>query len=150
MGKTKVLFICVHNSGRSQMAEAFLNRYGGEEFQVESAGLEPTEINPLVVEVMAEEGIDLAGKKTQSVFDLFRVGRLFDYVITVCDDANEAKCPVFPGVTHRWHWPFPDPSKLSGTREEQLAQLRVIRDQIKDQVLRPFKTPFRTQDTFAS
>ncbi|MDY0306650.1 MAG: arsenate reductase ArsC [Desulfovibrionaceae bacterium] len=150
MGKTKVLFICVHNSGRSLMAEAFLNRYGGEEFQVESAGLEPTEINPLVVEVMAEEGIDLAGKKTQSVFDLFRVGRLFDYVITVCDDANEAKCPVFPGVTHRWHWPFPDPSKLSGTREEQLAQLRVIRDQIKDQVLRPFKTPFRTQDTFAS
>ncbi|WP_449242275.1 arsenate reductase ArsC [Desulfovibrio sp.] len=150
MGKTKVLFICVHNSGRSQMAEAFLNRYGGEEFQVESAGLEPTEINPLVVDVMAEEGIDLAGKKTQSVFDLFRVGRLFDYVITVCDDANEAKCPVFPGVTHRWHWPFPDPSKLSGTREEQLAQLRVIRDQIKDQVLRPFKTPFRTQDTFAS
>jgi len=150
MGKTKVLFICVHNSGRSLMAEAFLNRYGGEEFQVESAGLEPTEINPLVVEVMAEEGIDLAGKKTQSVIDLFRVGRLFDYVITVCDDANEAKCPVFPGVTHRWHWPFPDPSKLSGTREEQLAQLRVIRDQIKDQVLRPFKTPFRTQDTFAS
>ncbi|WP_415519197.1 MAG: arsenate reductase ArsC [Desulfovibrio aminophilus] len=150
MGKTKVLFICVHNSGRSLMAEAFLNRYGGEEFQVESAGLEPTEINPLVVEVMAEEGIDLVGKKTQSVFDLFRVGRLFDYVITVCDDANEAKCPVFPGVTHRWHWPFPDPSKLSGTREEQLAQLRVIRDQIKDQVLRPFKTPFRTQDTFAS
>jgi Protein-tyrosine-phosphatase len=150
MGKTKVLFICVHNSGRSLMAEAFLNRYGGEEFQVESAGLEPTEINPLVVEVMAEEGIDLAGKKTQSVFDLFRVGRLFDYVITVCDDANEAKCPVFPGVTHRWHWPFPDPSKLSGTREEQLAQLRVIRNQIKDQVLRPFKTPFRTQDTFAS
>lgn len=150
MGKTKVLFICVHNSGRSQMAEEFLRKYGGEEFQVESAGLEPTEINPLVVEAMAEEGVDLAGKKTRSVFDLFREGRLYDYVITVCDDANEAKCPVFPGVTHRWHWPFPDPSRLSGGREEQLAQVRAIRDQIKAKVLQPFAEPFRTQDSFVS
>lgn len=149
MGKTKVLFACVHNSARSQMAEAYLRKFGGEDFEVESAGLEPTEIDPLVVEAMAEEGIDLAGKKTQDIFELYRQGRLFDYVITVCDEEIENQCPVFPGVTHRWHWPFPDPAKTTGTHEEKLAQVRIIRDQIKERVRKPFDRPFRTQNTFA-
>ena len=135
--KTKVLFVCNHNSARSQMAEAFLKKHGGDRFLVESAGLQPTRINPLVVEVMKEEGIDLSGHGTQSVFELYKEGRLFDYVITVCDQETEKLCPVFPGITRRLHWPFPDPSRLEGSREEKLAALRKIRDLIKKAVLEP-------------
>jgi arsenate reductase len=124
----KVLFICVHNSARSQMAEAYLRQFGGDEFQVESAGFEPTEIDPLVVEVMQEEGVDLSGKQTQSAFDLYKEGRMFSYVITVCEESMESQCPVYPGMTHL---PFPDPAKAQGTREERLAQVRAIRDRIK-------------------
>jgi arsenate reductase len=131
MDKKRVLFICVHNSARSQMAEAYLNTLAGDEYQAESAGLEPTTINPLVVEAMREEGIDLSGKGTQSVFALFREGRLFDHVVTVCDDASEKQCPIFPGVVVRGHWPFPDPAEVEGTREEKLVQVREIRDSIK-------------------
>lgn len=127
----KVLFICVHNSARSQMAEAYLNAFGGGEFVAESAGFEPTEINPLVVEVMKEEGIDLSGKQTQSAFDLYREGRMFSYVITVCEESVEKQCPIYPGMTHRLHLPFPDPAEVRGTHEEKLAQVRVIRDRIK-------------------
>lgn len=127
----KVLFICVHNSARSQMAEAFLRRLGGDDFAVESAGFEPTVINPLVIEVMAEEGVDLSDKKTQSVFELFKLGRIFDYVITVCDESVDEKCPIFPGMTHRLHLPFPDPGKVQGTQDEKLARVREIRDMIK-------------------
>jgi arsenate reductase len=148
MSRTRVLFICNHNSARSQMAEAFLQQIGGQDFEVESAGLEPTVINPLVVEVMQEVGIDLSGKMTRSVFDLYRQGRLYDYVITVCDDADEAKCPVFPGVARRWHWPFPDPAKVRGTRQEQLEQVRAIRDQIRQRVERPHDTWFRAESPF--
>lgn len=129
----KVLFICTHNSARSQMAEAYLRKLGGDDFEVESAGFAPTFINPNVVTVMAEEGLDLSGKKTQKVFDLFTQGRLFDLVITVCED-EEGKCPVFPGVTHRLHLPFPDPSTIQGSQEEKLEQIRKIRDQIKSAV----------------
>ncbi|SKA89499.1 protein tyrosine phosphatase [Paucidesulfovibrio gracilis DSM 16080] len=149
MSKVRVLFICNHNSARSQMAEALLQRFGGEEFEVESAGLEPTQINPLVVEVMQEEGIDLSEKRTQSVFDLFRAGRLYDYVITVCDDEQEKKCPVFPGVANRWHWPFPDPAKVTGSHEEKLAQVRAIRESIKERVRNPFTGSFRTDSPFS-
>ncbi len=127
----KVLFICERNSGRSQMAEAYLREFGGQDFEVESAGLEPTTINPLVVEVMREDGLDLSDKKTQSVFDLFKAGNRYVYVITVCDGAADAKCPVFPGITHRMHVPFPDPAKVAGSHEEKLAQVREIRDKIK-------------------
>lgn len=128
----RVLFICVHNSARSQMAEAYLRQMAGEGLTVESAGLDPTVVNPLVVTVMAEEGIDLSGKKTQKVFDLFRDGRLFDAVVTVCEESLEGQCPVFPGVTHRLHLPFPDPAAVTGTDEERLAQVRRIRDAIKE------------------
>ena len=130
----KVLFVCIHNSARSQMAEAFLKKLGGSDFEVESAGFEPTAINPLVVEVMLEEGIDLALMGTQSVFDLFKKGRVFTHVITVCDDSQESKCPIYPGMTHRLHLPFPDPGTLTGDREEQLRQARVIRNSIKQAI----------------
>ena len=129
--KLKVLIICQHNSGRSQIAEAYLEKIGGDRIHVESAGLEPAAtVNPLVVEVMREEGFDLSRKKTQSVFELFKQGSIFDHVITVCSD-TELRCPIFPGITQRWHIPFPDPAKVTGSHEEQLAQVRSIRDMIK-------------------
>ncbi len=150
MDKLRVLFICTHNSARSQMAEAFLRQFAGDSFEVESAGLEPAaQVNPLVVAAMAEVGIDLSGKKPQSVFDLFRAGRIYDYVITVCDAEGEGRCPIFPGLTRRWHWPFPDPASVTGTPEEQLEQVRAIRDQIRQHVQRPFDEAFLRQDPFA-
>lgn len=127
----KVLFICVHNSARSQMAEAFMNTLGQGRFQAQSGGLKPTQINPLVVEAMAEEGVDLSGKATSSVFEYFRKGRLFDVVVTVCNEAEEEGCPVFPGVTHRLSLPFPDPERFQGTRQERLNQVKTLRDNIK-------------------
>ena len=130
----RVLFICVHNSARSQMAEAYLQRFCGEAAVVESAGLDPTALNPLVVAVMAEEGIDLSAKRTRRVFDLYRDGRLFDYVVTVCEEAIEEQCPVFPGVTRRLHLPFPDPAGLVGTDEERLEKVRDIRDRIRERM----------------
>ena len=143
MKKTKVLFICVHNSGRSQMAEAYLKKIGGEKFEAESAGLEPAkEINPLVVAIMKEEGIDISGNKIQSVFDLFRTGKLYDHVITVCDGASEARCPVFAGITKRWNWPFPDPATAVGTDAEKLQKVREIRDMIKEKLRDVLQTGF--------
>jgi arsenate reductase len=130
----KVLFVCIHNSARSQMAEAYLNSFGGGEFTAESAGFEPTSINPLVVEVMREEGIDLSSKGTQSVFELFKTGRVFTHVVTVCDETQESRCPIYPGMTHRLHLPFPDPGQLTGSHEERLEQTRKIRDAIRDAV----------------
>ncbi len=130
----KVLFVCIHNSARSQMAEAYLKQFGGADFEVQSAGFEPASINPLVVEVMQEEGIDLSSKGTQSVFELFKSGRVFTHVITVCDDTQESKCPLYPGMTHRLHLPFPDPSQLRGSAEERLEQTRKIRDTIRDAI----------------
>ena len=118
------------------MAEAFLNRACPEVFEARSAGLEAGTLNPLVVEVMDEAGLDLSGAKTKSVFETFRSGQLFAYVITVCDEASAEKCPIFPGMAQRLHWSFPDPSTLTGTRAEKLARLREIRDSIEDQVWR--------------
>src|SRR3954451_7068382 len=126
MEKQKVLFICVHNSARRQMAEAWLNHTCGAVFQAQSAGLEPGTINPLVVEVMNEVGIDLSGKKTQRVFDVWKSGTIFQYVITVCSEAESEGCPIFAGITTRLHWPFPDPSKLTGTEAEKLQATRAI------------------------
>jgi arsenate reductase len=131
----KVLFVCIHNSARSQMAEAYLNTLGGGDFLAESAGFEPASINPLVVEVMGEEGIDLSSKGTQSVFELFKAGRVFTHVVTVCDDSQESKCPIYPGVTYRMHLPFPDPAQLTGSHEARMEQTRKIRDTIKDAVM---------------
>jgi arsenate reductase len=132
--KHKILFICIHNSARSQMAEAFLKRYGGDAFEVESAGLEPGTLNPNVVEVMKEIGIDLTGKPTQGVFDLFQQGRLCNAVITVCDREAAERCPLFPGMVKRIAWSFNDPSVFTGSREEILQQTRGVRDEIGQQI----------------
>ncbi|MGE4553983.1 MAG: arsenate reductase ArsC [Desulfovibrionaceae bacterium] len=130
----RVLFVCQHNSGRSVMAEAFLNALGGDVARAESAGLEPRPVNPLVAEVMAEEGIDVRGHQPRDVFELFRQGRLFSHVVTVCGAETDRLCPVFPGVAYRENWPFPDPAEAVGDREEQLAQVRAIRDRIKARI----------------
>ena len=132
--KKKVLFICVHNSARSQMAAALLNQQCGEFFEAESAGLEPGKLNPLAVEVLREIGIDIARNETRAVFDVFTSGQLFAYVITVCAESEASGCPIFPGVTKRLHWNFPDPSKLTGSYEERIEGTRKIRDQIGDRI----------------
>ena len=134
MEKKKVLFVCIHNSARSQMAEAWLNHLCGEFFQAHSAGLEPGTLNPLAVKVMGEAGIDISAKKTSSVFDLIKQRKFFNYVITVCDEVSAERCPIFPGARERIHWSFPDPSKVIGTPEEKLQKVRNIRDSIKTQV----------------
>ncbi len=134
MGKQHVLFVCVHNSARSQMAEAWLNTLCGERFVGHSAGLEPGTLNPLAVTVMAEAGIDISGKATKSVFDLFQAGRLYAQVISVCDESSAQRCPVFPGITQRLHWSFPDPAALTGTEQEKLEACRGIRDAIRQAV----------------
>lgn len=127
----KVLFVCVHNSARSQMAEALLNQMCGDEFEAQSAGLSPGKLNPLAVEVMQEMGIDISKKETRSVFDVWKSGQMFAYVITVCDETSAEQCPIFPGVTTMLHWSFPDPSTFEGTWEERLERTRRVRDMIK-------------------
>ena len=134
MDKKRVLFICGHNSGRSQMAEAFLKDIAGDKLEVESAGLDPKPVNSLVVEVMREIGYDLSLARSDSVFEFFKEGRLYDFVITVCDESAAGQCPVFPGITKRFHWPFPDPEELTGTHDEKLDALREIRHQVKSKV----------------
>jgi arsenate reductase len=135
MDKKKVLFVCVHNSARSQMAEAFLKALAGDRFEVMSAGLEPGVLNPLAVEVMKEVGIDISQNRTKSAFDLFKQGKLFSYVISVCDAASAERCPLFPGLlTARIHWSFADPSAFTGTYEEKLEQTRKVRDAIREKI----------------
>ncbi len=134
MEKIKVLFVCVHNSARSQIAEVFLNLLGGERFIAESAGLEPGVLNPNVVEVMKETGIDISGNKTKSVFGFFKQGKIYNYVITVCNASAGERCPVFPGRVTRLHWEFDDPAGFQGTHEEILAKTRIVRDQIKNKI----------------
>lgn len=113
------------------MAEAWLNELCGDQFEAHSAGLEPGRLNPFAVTAMAEVGIDISRKGTRSVFEMFRAGKIFAYVITVCDEASAERCPIFPGVTKREHWSFPDPSAVTGSDEEKLAEARRVRDLIK-------------------
>lgn len=134
MRKIKVLFICIHNSARSQMAEEFLRLLSGEKFEVESAGFEATEINPLVIQAMQEEGIDLTGKKTQSVFNLYNEKKFFGYVVTVCNKAKESDCPIFPGNPVKIHWDLENPEDFIGTEEEKIEMVRELRDRIKQMV----------------
>jgi len=116
------------------MAEAFLNLACPDYFEAHSAGLEPGTLNPLAVEAMAEIRIDISKKKTQAVFDVFKSGELFPYVITVCDESSAEKCPIFPGVTKRLHWSFPDPAALTGSHKERLEGTGKIRDQIRARI----------------
>jgi arsenate reductase len=132
----KVLFVCVHNSGRSQMAEAWLNHLCSERFLAESAGITPARaVNPQVVKVMQESDIDISGKIPRSVFDVYKSGEMFSYIITVCDQASAEQCPVFLGLIKQLHWSFPDPSKITGTEDEILEEVRRIRDSIRDKIL---------------
>jgi arsenate reductase len=125
--KTRVLFICTHNSARSQMAEGLLRSLAGDAIEVFSAGTEATHVRPLAIAAMRELGIDLTSHTSKTI-DSLR-DRAFDVVITVCDSANEA-CPVFPGGTKRLHWSFDDPAAATGSEEERLAVFRRVRDQI--------------------
>ncbi|MBK9961106.1 MAG: arsenate reductase ArsC [Saprospiraceae bacterium] len=135
MNRKRVLFLCIHNSARSQMAEAFLNEYGSDHFLAESGGIEAGNLNPLAVQAMAERGIDISHYKAKSVFDLHKEGRHYDCVIAVCDEGNAARCPVFPGQHERLHWSLEDPSSFQGSEEERLDFTRKIRDQIKTAVI---------------
>ena len=134
MNKRRVLFVCIHNSARSQMAEAFLKELAGDRFEVESAGLEPGELNPIVVEVMNEVGIDISQNKTKSALDFYKQGKRYDYVITVCDESQSERCPVFPSIIERIHWGFDDPSRFEGPHEEKLEKTRKVRDAIKKRI----------------
>jgi len=134
MKKQKVLFVCVHNSARSQMAEAWLNARHGDRFEAKSAGLEPGALNPLVVMAMDEVGIDISRNRTKSVHDFIKSGELFSWVITLCDQASGEGCPIFPGSARRLHWSFPDPALPTGTLEEQMNAVRKIRTDIASAV----------------
>lgn len=129
--KRRVLFICTHNSARSQMAEGLLRQLGGERFEVFSAGTEATLVRPLAIEAMGELGIDISGQTSKTLQRY--LGEPFDEVITVCDTAAET-CPVFPGAKRRRHWSFPDPSKATGSTEEQMAVYRRVRDDIRARI----------------
>lgn len=122
------------------MAEEFLRKFGGDMFEVESAGIEPGKLNPIVVDVLNEEGIDISGKSTRCALELMRSGARYDFVITVCDEAAAERCPVFPKAAKRLHWGFPDPSSFTGTYEEKLAKTRVVRDEIKKKIQDWIKT----------
>jgi arsenate reductase len=116
------------------MAEAFLNALAGDKFEAESAGLEPGKLNPLVVDAMKETGIDISQNLTKDVFDFFKQGKRFDYVITVCDEASGEKCPFFPGMITKLHWSFPDPGGFEGTPDEKMAKVRNVRYSIKKKI----------------
>ena len=111
-----------------------MNRYCSDEYEAQSAGLEPGTLNPLVVEAMAEEGIDLAHAPTKSVAEMIERGERFDYVVTVCDEASAERCPIFPGSGSRLHWGFPDPSQFQGPHPEKLAAVREVRDAIAHRI----------------
>lgn len=129
----RVLFLCSGNSARSQMAEAFLRKYGGDRFEAHSAGLEPKAINPFTLRVMREMGLGLEGHTSKGV-DTYLGKVLFQTLITVCDDA-EKNCPsIWPGINRREHWSFEDPAAFEGSDEEKLAHFRNIRDQIEARV----------------
>ena len=116
------------------MAAALMNKICGDFFEAESAGLEPGQLNPLVVTVLKEIGIDISGNETRCVFDVWKSGKVFQYVVTVCSETESEGCPIFPGVTTRLHWPFPDPSKFTGTGTDKLGQTRHVLDQIQAKI----------------
>ncbi|MFW5800719.1 MAG: arsenate reductase ArsC [Spirochaeta sp.] len=133
--KARILVICIHNSSRSQMVEEYIRLFAGDRFEVESAGLEPGKLNPVVVELLKDDGIEIEGKPTRSVYDLHAQGKSFDYVIAVCDLEAKERCPIFPAEKERLHWPFPDPSAAQGSFEEKIEQVRPIQQQIRKKVL---------------
>jgi len=136
MGR-KVLFVCIHNSARSQIAEALLKKYGNGLFKVESAGFEPSSINPLAIEVLKkEENIDISENTSDAVFDLFKKGNHYNFVIAVCDEGNAQRCPLFPGLNFRLHWSFPDPNLIQGEDIEKYRKIKEIYTSIKIEILK--------------
>jgi len=131
MTKARILFLCTHNSARSQMAEGLLRHLAGDRFEVHSAGTEAAHVRPLAIRAMGESGIDISGQESKTL-EVY-LGQPFEYVITVCDEANEA-CPFFPGAKNRLHWSFEDPSRADGSEEEQLAVFRRVRDEIRQRI----------------
>src|ERR687898_1834133 len=131
MEKTKVLFLCTHNSARSQMAEGLLRHLAGDRVEVMSAGTEATHVRPLAIRAMDELGIDMSGQESKTLQRY--LGETFDYVITVCDDANEA-CPVFPGARRRLHWSFEDPTQATGSEEERRRVFQSVRNEIRERI----------------
>ena len=134
MTKKRVLFFCTHNSARSQMAEAWLKQLGGSGFEAESAGLDPGTVKPLVIAAMQEAGIDISRNRTQSIFEVTKSGRRFDYVIGLCDAESAKRCPFFPGGARLLRWDFPERPKGTQAEQEQLAHFRKVRELIKDRV----------------
>jgi len=133
--KKKVLFICVQNSARSQIAAALLNEMCSDFFEAQSAGLEPGVLNPLAVEALQERGIDISRNKTQSIFDVRKSAQhIFAYVITVCSESEAGGCPIFPGVTTPLHWSFSDPAKFTGTHAEKMAKTRELLEEIRAKI----------------
>ena len=131
MTKARVLFLCTHNSARSQMAEGLLRHLAGDRFEAHSGGTEATQVRPLAIRAMEEIGVDISGQESKTLERYLR--EPFDHVITVCDDANEA-CPFLPGARNRVHWSFEDPSRAEGSEEERLAVFRLVRDRIRNRV----------------
>ncbi len=131
MSKSKVLILCTGNSARSQMAEGLLRNDAGDQFDVQSAGLEPSRVRPEAIAAMREIGIDISGHRSKSLDEF--LGQAFDYVITVCDNANE-RCPIFPGTTQRIHWSFEDPAAARGDETERLNIFRRVRNEIRERL----------------
>ena len=129
--RKRVLFLCTHNSARSQMAEGFLRDLAGDRFDVVSAGTRATVVHPFAIQAMAESGVDISLHKSKPVGRF--LGQPFDLIITVCDDAAE-ECPWFPNARERRHWSFPDPSKAAGTDEERFAAFAKVRDDIRSRI----------------
>jgi len=135
--RSRVLFVCTHNSARSQMAEGLLRYLAGDCFEACSAGTEATHVRPLAIKAMEEIGIDISSQESKALDHYLR--EPFDYVITVCDEANEA-CPVFPGASRRLHWSLTDPSQAEGSREERLAVFRRVRDELRNHIEQELST----------
>ena len=129
--KKRILFLCTGNSCRSQMAEGFLRHMAGDKFEVFSAGIKPTQVNPLAIKVMAEVGVDISKHRSKSAMEF--IGQQFDYVVTVCDNAKQT-CPIFPGKYEKIHWDLEDPAEAKGNEEERLIFFRRIRDEIKNMI----------------
>ena len=135
MEKKKILFICNENTARSQMAEAFMNEIGKERYEASSAGLEiGVEVNPYVIEIMSELGYDISLNEAKDAFELYKAHNDYDYIITLCDEIKDKKCPEFPGIKKRLHWGFPDPSSFKGAKEDILFNIRKVRDSIKSKI----------------
>ncbi len=132
--KRRILFVCVQNSFRSQIAEAIVNKKYGDRFVAESAGLNIGKINPLAIRVMNEYGIDISNNQVNSVFDFYKEGRFYSYVITVCSREAEKECPIFPGIRKRLNWELENPENFTGTEEEKYQKAIEIRDEIERRI----------------